>query len=183
VAGVINTNRKFWFNVIPPQSQTMTGLESMEDSVRRSTLKHTCSHTDRREYEDRDAPTAEEIHKFIAAGGTVGAHTMFHPILTKCSEETAMFELKESKKVLEQLFKCNVSHFAYPCGAWNNTVRNSVGTAGFVSARATTSEWVTPKSDIFVLPSFGISDDAGLNKAIVQASGLWDLLKKLAHRR
>ncbi len=183
VAGAINTNRRFWFNVAPANSQTMTKLETIEDSARRDILRSDYFHTDQREYTAREALNTEEINRFIAAGGILGAHTMSHPVLTKCPEKTAAFESEESKKVLEQLFDCNVHHFAYPHGIWNSNVRECVHNAGFTSARATTPEWVTPDSDILVLPSFGISDDAGLSKAIVQSCGLWALLKKLSHHR
>jgi peptidoglycan/xylan/chitin deacetylase (PgdA/CDA1 family) len=180
VAGVINTKRRFWFSLASVQSQTIAKLRLVDDAVRRAILRCDYCHTDEREYQERDALNTEELNRFITTGGTVGCHTMFHPFLTKCSKETAMLELKESKKILEQLCNCSIKHFAYPDGAWDNTARGWVQDVGFITARTTDSDWVTPNSDLLALPNFGINDDAGLSKMIVQTSGLWVLLKCFA---
>jgi len=180
-AGLVNTNRKFWFHAIPQTSQTITEMISINDQLRRDLLEKTYSHRDDREYEVRSVLNAEEIRSFIAAGCTVGSHTMFHPLLPKCTRETAVYELAESKRLLEQLSGGTIRHFAYPGGKWNDMVKKRCQNAGYVTARTIDIGWVTPKTDSFALPNFGISDNAGLNKAIVQSSGLWDTIKQLIY--
>ena len=177
-AGLANTSRKFWFDVIPRTSETITEMEYLDDQLRRDLLEKIYNHKDDREYEVRDTLNAEEIKGFIAAGCTVGSHTLFHPFLTKCDKETATYELKESKRILEQLAGGTIRHFAYPGGKWNDRVKKWCQDAGYVTARTIDPGWVSPGADLLALPNFGISDNAGLSKAMVQSSGLWDVIKQ-----
>jgi len=51
---------------------------------------------------------------------TIGSHTVTHPILKKCSYETQLFELTESKKTLSQWLNRNIEYLAYPNGDYND---------------------------------------------------------------
>lgn len=60
--------------------------------------------------------TADQLRQMAAAGMTIGAHTVHHPILALESAETAREEIAQSKATLEQLLAQPVHYFAYPNG-------------------------------------------------------------------
>ncbi|MFN3551451.1 MAG: polysaccharide deacetylase family protein, partial [Endomicrobiia bacterium] len=46
----------------------------------------------------------------------VGSHTLSHLDLTQVSEQELIFELNESKKILEKEINTEIKHFCYPFG-------------------------------------------------------------------
>jgi peptidoglycan/xylan/chitin deacetylase (PgdA/CDA1 family) len=61
---------------------------------------------------------------------TIGAHTMKHYDLNKLTGEAVLFELNESRRVIESKIGRAVEHFAYPFGG-----RNAVGKREFALVR------------------------------------------------
>ena len=64
------------------------------------------------------------------------------------------------------------------CTTFADDVKKWCQDAGYVTARTIDPGWVSPGADLLALPNFGISDNAGLSKAMVQSSGLWDVIKQ-----
>ena len=62
--------------------------------------------------------TAEQLKQMAAAGMTIGAHTVHHPILALESAETALAEIIRSKIILEEILDQPVQYFAYPNGKY-----------------------------------------------------------------
>ncbi len=48
---------------------------------------------------------------------TIGAHTVGHPFLAKCDDETVRAEMSESRATIEAKLGVRPEHFAYPVGA------------------------------------------------------------------
>lgn len=69
---------------------------------------------------------------------TIGSHTLSHAYLPKLSKELAHKEISESKIVLEQIIGKPVRVFAYPYGAFDQSVVDLVRQAGYTAAVATT---------------------------------------------
>lgn len=68
----------------------------------------------------------------------VGAHTMSHPEdLKRLEDDKLMWEIEESKKMLEDITGKEVDNFCYPGGRFDNRVRDYVRAAGFKEARTT----------------------------------------------
>ena len=153
-------------------------MKTVDDDARRRILLQAYSHSDTREYEERAALNAQELRNFLKIGGILGSHTVFHPLLCKCDEKRLRSELKESKQMLERDYGVAVQHFAYPDGSWNRKIAGMVKEAAYSSARTIDPGWVTSSSDVYALPNFGITDNASVNKAIVQVSGVWDMFKE-----
>jgi len=65
---------------------------------------------------------------------TIGSHTLSHGVLPNMSTKEIEDELKGSKLKLEKQIGKEVVHFAYPYGAWNNSVRKQVADAGYKTA-------------------------------------------------
>ena len=85
--------------------------------------------------------TAEQLKQMAAAGMTIGAHTVHHPILALESAETAQKEIAQSKAILEQLLAQPVHYFAYPNGKFavdfSDEHVTQVQDSGFVAAFCT----------------------------------------------
>ena len=60
--------------------------------------------------------TATELRQLTAAGMTIGAHTMSHPLLSQAPPELAYFEISECKARLESVLQTEVWAMAYPFG-------------------------------------------------------------------
>lgn len=178
VAGVVNSNRHFWFKTIGSIKSDCTELKRIRNEERLRRLKERFNHMDELEYRTRQALSIREVNEFLAVGGTAGSHSVFHPMLNRCEDEVILNECIESRRITEALTGSPVLHFAYPGGAWDNRIKELVRRSGYRTARTTDPGWVTATTDPLALPNFGISDDAGVSKAIVQASGLWGMMKR-----
>jgi peptidoglycan/xylan/chitin deacetylase (PgdA/CDA1 family) len=80
---------------------------------------------------------AAQVREWLAAGHEIGSHSLTHPFLTRMKPEQAREEIFTSKKLLEDRFGIPVSHFCYPYGDWNSTVRDLVAEAGYETACTT----------------------------------------------
>jgi peptidoglycan/xylan/chitin deacetylase (PgdA/CDA1 family) len=56
------------------------------------------------------------LRQLAAAGMTIGAHSLSHPVLARASEELAWREISESRSVLEKALGQTVWAFGYPFG-------------------------------------------------------------------
>ena len=102
--------------------------------------------------------TSEQVQRLAAAGMTIGAHTVHHPILKTLSDNEARFEIQQSCDKLEEIIGSPVTVFAYPNGRPETdygqrdvTVLKDLGIKVAVS-----TAWgvCTHKSDLRQLPRF-----------------------------
>lgn len=102
--------------------------------------------------------TSEQVHALAAAGMTIGAHTVRHPILSRIPENEARAEMGESKEQLEVITGGKVSLFAYPNGKpgtdYTDTHVRLARETGFDAAFSTGWGAATAGSDIFQIPRF-----------------------------
>jgi len=182
IAGAVDTARAFWFDRLVHDGPEMRRLKTVSDCERRRILEEEYGHTDEREYDAPVALSRGQLLAFAANRGTIGSHSVSHPMLERCSDDVGHYECTESRRILEELTGAPVRHFALPDGSCGEGTKSWVASAGYATCRTTVPGWVTPESDLLALPNFGISDDAHVHKAIVQACGLWSLLKRLVRR-
>ena len=78
-----------------------------------------------------------QIREWIAAGHSIGSHSLTHRNLTKLDEPAAHEQIFASRKKLEDTFGVEVRHFSYPHGRWNEQARNLVAEAGYATACTT----------------------------------------------
>jgi len=64
----------------------------------------------------------EQIRELKEAGMSIGSHGMTHKILTGLSEGDLDYEIRISKKILEDKLKCAIDYFSVPRGFYNNNV-------------------------------------------------------------
>jgi peptidoglycan/xylan/chitin deacetylase (PgdA/CDA1 family) len=95
--------------------------------------------------------TWEQIREMHSTGIEFGAHTVSHPKLSEIGKDRAKAEISVSKEVIEAGLGSRVRHFAYPYGFWNESVREMVKQAGFVTACTTRPGFNHRRIDPFLL--------------------------------
>ena len=173
-AGIINTNKHFWF------STKVTDISELELKAK--------SNKERLEFlKDKDfwqekifeTPEAlskkqiEEMSQYV----NMQSHTLYHPILPKCSDSDAKKEIVESKKILEEEFNLNINTLAYPNGDYSDRDIQIAKDAGYRCAITVDYGFNTLDSDIFKLKRVSVNDTKDMNELIVKASGLWAFIK------
>jgi peptidoglycan/xylan/chitin deacetylase (PgdA/CDA1 family) len=100
--------------------------------------------------------TGDMIRSMAKQGVEIGAHTISHPILAKLSDESARFEIAESKRQLEAITGKPVRYFAYPNGKpgidFHDRHMTMAREAGFAAAFSTAMGAAGSQHDRFALP-------------------------------
>lgn len=93
----------------------------------------------------------ENVREMEAANVRCESHTVSHPILTRVAADVLEFELKNSKKRLEELLERKVEHFCYPNGSFDQNVQKAVENAGYKSAATTKYGFNMKQPNLFSL--------------------------------
>jgi len=85
-----------------------------------------------------DVPAAlmdtSQVRTWLSAGMEIGSHSLTHRNLRRLDLPAAREEISGSKKALEDRFGVTIQHFCYPYGSWNESVRDLVREAGYLTA-------------------------------------------------
>jgi peptidoglycan/xylan/chitin deacetylase (PgdA/CDA1 family) len=140
---------------------------------------------------DRDG-----LQQLTAAGMTIGAHSLSHPILARTSEELAWQEISESRSVLENALGQMVWAFAYPFGnaatvTWRDlkfaeqagfrcAFMNVGGGFGskMIGAKIVDTKIVDTKINRFALPRVHVTADMSLSEFEAHISGFYRSLRQ-----
>jgi peptidoglycan/xylan/chitin deacetylase (PgdA/CDA1 family) len=90
-----------------------------------------------------------------------GAHSVSHPTLSRMHPDEAMFEIRESRRVIEEKLGVSVRHFAIPNGKdedFTEELREFCKSEGFDSVVTTNYGVVTKESDPYALPRVSPSE-------------------------
>lgn len=99
----------------------------------------------------------KELKEMSDAGNSIGSHTLSHARLTDISQEKALKEISQSKKVLEEGLGKPVEVFCYPYGNYNGKVAAMVEESGYLAA-VTTDQGLSGQGDnIFALPRIRVT--------------------------
>lgn len=91
----------------------------------------------------------------VYGGFEIANHSLNHPNLPDLSPEALDWEIRESRRILQDWFQQPVRGFCYPFGGVNPAVKEAVRAAGHVYARTVNEhEPVFPPADPF---EFGVS--------------------------
>ncbi len=71
----------------------------------------------------------------IYDGFEIASHSLTHPCLTECSPPKLKDEVEKSRLILQDMFNQPINGFCYPFGDYNQTVKDSLRTAGYTHAR------------------------------------------------
>lgn len=100
----------------------------------------------------------------------IGSHGLTHSNLDKLNDVTLNHELIETKSLLENCIKKNVSSIAFPDGAYNQTVKDACRNAGYKRMLAVDLRIKTDLTDTDILPRLSISNTTTSNVIIVTAN-------------
>lgn len=100
----------------------------------------------------------EQIKELKDAGMIIGSHGMTHKILTGISEGDLDYEIRISKKILEDKLKCTIDYFSVPRGFYNQDVIKQAKNNGYKNIFTS-----NPK------------DDDGFRIGRIPVKGSWDM--------
>ena len=116
-----------------------------------------------------DLMDVAQLRDWLAAGHSIGSHSLNHRVLKRLSEAEAREEIIGSRKRLEDTFGVAVRHFCYPSGKFSPMVHDLVREAGYQTACTV---------------EYGVNPPAQDRFALRRISPLWatELLAKASHR-
>jgi peptidoglycan/xylan/chitin deacetylase (PgdA/CDA1 family) len=98
----------------------------------------------------------EQIREMDAYGIEFGAHTVNHPFLDALPLDQTLWEISESKKIIEDHLSHKIDLFAYPYGRYNPQVRELVSTV-YSGACGTYNGYVDSKSDRYAIQRIDVN--------------------------
>jgi peptidoglycan/xylan/chitin deacetylase (PgdA/CDA1 family) len=97
--------------------------------------------------------TWDRLREFAALPGFgLGAHTLTHPALPSCSSEEARGEIAGSAARIRERVGVDVEQFAYPFGAWDQSLARLIAELGFRAAYTTDGTAISWSSPPQALP-------------------------------
>ena len=100
----------------------------------------------------------DDLRALVADGFSIGSHTVTHPYLPAESREAQLWELRESRRELEEAIGVPVPDFCYPGGGFDETTVTLVREAGYRSAVTTRSAIAGRGCDPYRLPRVGVGE-------------------------
>ncbi|HSZ60232.1 MAG TPA: polysaccharide deacetylase family protein [Terriglobales bacterium] len=116
------------------------------------------------------------LQQLVAAGMSVGAHSLSHPILARASDDLAWQEISESKADLERALRRPVWAFGYPFGNAATVSRRDLKfaeRAGFRCAFMNTGGGFGATNYRFAIPRVHVTADMGLPEFEANISGFY----------
>ncbi len=120
------------------------------------------------------------LRQLAAAGMSVGAHSLSHPILARTSDELAWREISESKSVLEKTLGQTVWAFGYPFGNDATVTARDIllpERAGFRCAFMNAGGGLGAKINRFAMPRVHVTADMSLAEFEAHISGFYSSLR------
>jgi peptidoglycan/xylan/chitin deacetylase (PgdA/CDA1 family) len=179
-SGLIDTRRRFWF-CHEVTSAIVQQLKTVPDEERLAVLRE-ADFEETKEFDERQALSVSEL-KELKTKADFQSHTVFHPILPRCSSERAEAEIAQSQMDLQTKLGNEVYAFAYPNGEYSERELRLAETAGYRCALTLDRGCNTKKTPLFRLRRICIPDDADRHELLVKASGLWGVIKTVLERR
>ena len=117
---------------------------------------------------------AAEIAELADAGFEIGAHTVSHPDLSRCSYEESLAEITESREALERLTGREVTTFAYPYARFSDAAERAARDAGLLAA--VSYSMLARDDDRFALPRELVTPQHGPGSLVLKLLGRYDSL-------
>jgi peptidoglycan/xylan/chitin deacetylase (PgdA/CDA1 family) len=119
--------------------------------------------------------------QMAAAGMSIGAHTLSHPVLARMSGEAARREISESRTLLEDALGQAVWAFAYPFGDSATVTKRELQLAeqaGFRCAFMNVGGGFGSRIDRFAIPRVHVTADMKLAEFEAHIAGFYRALRK-----
>jgi peptidoglycan/xylan/chitin deacetylase (PgdA/CDA1 family) len=126
-----------------------------------------------------------ELQKLAAAGMTIGAHTLNHPILAQTPPELAWTEIVESRSRLESILGRPVWAFAYPFGDAGSVTPRDIAMAkqaGFEAAFLNVGGGLGVDLPLHAIPRVHVNAGMRLAEFEAHVSGFYESLLRSTSR-
>lgn len=97
-----------------------------------------------------------EIKSLIVQGWMLGSHSATHSDFWHLSSKQINQEINESKSVLEQTYKQQVTYFAYPKGRYTKSVLRATRKAGYTLGLSMDDGFINEQTNSLVVPRIGV---------------------------
>ena len=168
-SSIMDTNRKLWSDY-EVQGYSTKQFKKMPNDERRC-LMNDAGFEEQKEFSYRSALNSQEIRE-MSNIVEFQSHTRYHSVLPNCSDQIAAEEIGLSKKELEEKLGLNIQSLSYPCGDYSNRDIKLAKEAGYRYGFTVDHHFNTLNTDSYRLRRLCIPDDADVNEALVNASGL-----------
>ena len=175
-SAIVNTNRHFWFEH-KIGDNNLQFLKSLPNEKRLKVLME-YGFEEKKEFKERQALSKNEIMEMTNIVD-FQSHTMFHPILTRCSDARVYREISESKEDLEHNFRLKIYALAYPNGDYSDREIAIAKEAGYECGLTLDIGFNSQNTDLFRLKRIPMRDESDINELIVKTSGLWGYIRKV----
>jgi peptidoglycan/xylan/chitin deacetylase (PgdA/CDA1 family) len=177
--GTICAGGGFWWRHVGSHKQ-VEKLKTLDNRIRKRILYGKGFDHTRKVVPSEAVPV--DLLRSMLDWADLGAHTRFHPILTRCEDGECQDEISLSRTELLPFLGTALDAFAYPNGDYSAREVNFVKDAGFKSARTCDPGWNCHESDRFRLKAFVIDDNASVDKFAVQLTGVPALARSFFRR-
>lgn len=101
----------------------------------------------------------ERIRKISNQGFTIGSHSISHRKMTRLTEKEQLFELKESKTIIENCLQKKVNFFAFPNGRHSTHLIKLGKQTGYSMLFTTQAKWSDPNLNSFTFGRWSIKQN------------------------
>tara|TARA_B100000575_G_scaffold79208_1_gene61964 strand:+ start:6440 stop:7177 length:738 start_codon:yes stop_codon:yes gene_type:complete len=105
---------------------------------------------------------------------TIGSHTHSHIDLNHCDDNIARYEIKDSKRYLEDIIGKNVDYFSYPYGSYSEKIKKILKNSGYKAAFCSKFGFFSNEKDLFNIPRLDIWSTDSLNSLNDKIEGKWN---------
>jgi peptidoglycan/xylan/chitin deacetylase (PgdA/CDA1 family) len=179
--------RDLWWDLV----KRLSGLDAVRRSAFLSALGRKLEIPPARELDDEKSPfcrrygllTRSELQQIMAAGMSIGAHTISHPMLSEMARVSAYDEVANSRLLLESSFGHRVWAFAYPFGNPQSVTPEVLAIpekAGYEVAFLNFGGGLGSRPVPYALPRVHVTADMNLAEFDAHVSGFYLRLQRLA---
>jgi peptidoglycan/xylan/chitin deacetylase (PgdA/CDA1 family) len=174
-SGIVGTKRHFWFNTDITDGDRQS-LKRLPNEERLEALRK-IGFSEAEECPTRQALSGPEIEE-LRTVVDLQSHTVYHPILLRCSSERSFWEIAQSRTDLQSNFGLKIYALAYPNGDYSKREIEFAKAAGYECALTMEFGLNSDRTPLFQLRRICVNDDASASELIVKASGVWGFLKE-----
>lgn len=106
--------------------------------------------------------TRLQVRDWLAAGSTIGSHSLTHAELDTLDASGLFKETRDSKRILEEVFGIEAMAFAYPYGRFNRDVIQMVKESSYAAAVTTTFGRIHQPTECFWLKRIPVGSSQGI---------------------
>lgn len=174
-AGIINTNKNFWFKHLKSKKLN-TKLKKIPNNERLNYLQSE-GYSNTKEFSFRNSLSKNEIDE-MREYTNFQSHSVSHPCLPNCNDEESLYEIQESKSILEDSYDLKINAFSFPNGDYSIREIENLKKAGYQAGITCDLSFNDNNTDIFKLKRIDIPDNASLLELESKITAIFPFIKR-----